>query len=134
MATMLAHITVKPGSEERWEEICRRMYAATHEEESAVRRYEYWRGQDPRTYYTLLSFDDHRSFIVHQTSDHHETESPNIGECLEAFRLEFVDPIGGASDLPSTDHQEAPDGSAELVEKYTERFRAQVADWWLALR
>lgn len=99
-----------------------------------MRRYEYWRGAEPRSYYTLLSFDDHRSFIVHQTSDHHEEASPKIGDCLEGFKLEFVDPIAGASDLAPTNHQDAPADASELAEKYTERFKAEVADWWLALR
>ncbi|BAN01182.1 putative quinol monooxygenase [Ilumatobacter coccineus] len=134
MATLLAHITIKPGKEEEWEAICRRLWAATHAEEPAMRRYEYWRGAEPRTYYTLLSFDDHRSFIVHQTSDHHEEASPKIGDCLEKFTLEYVDPVGGASDLAPTEHQDAPEGASRLVADYTERFRAQVADWWLALR
>jgi quinol monooxygenase YgiN len=134
MATMLAHITVKSGTEELWEGICRRMYDASHGAEPGLLRYEYWRGAEPRTYYTLLSFEDHRAFVVHQTSDHHETASPNIRECMESFRLEFVDPIGGASPLPPTDHQSAPDGANELTREYTDRFAAQVADWWLALR
>ena len=134
MATLLAHITIKSGREEEWEAICRRLYAPTHETEPAMRRYEYWRGAEPRTYYTLLSFDDHQSFIVHQTSDHHEEESPNIGDCVESIKLEFVDPISGASDLPPTNHQGAPDGADELTLKYTESYKAQVADWWLALR
>jgi quinol monooxygenase YgiN len=134
MATILAHITIKEGREAEWEAICKRLYAPTHAEEPAMRRYEYWRGAEPRTYYTLLSFDDHRSFIVHQTSDHHEEASPKIGDCVEALRLEFVDPIQGASDLAPTNHQDAPEGADELTKTYTDRFAAQVADWWLALR
>lgn len=134
MATLLAHITIKPGKEEEWEDICRRLYADTHATESAVRRYEYWRGADPRTYYTLLSFDDHRAFIVHQTSDHHETEAPKIGDCVESLKLEFVDPVQGASDLAPTNQQAAPDDADELTRTYTERYAAQVADWWLSMR
>ncbi len=134
MATMLAHITVKPGTESQWEAICRRLHAASHSSEPGLLRYEYWRGQEPRTYYCSLAFEDHRGFIEHQVSDHHETESPAIGDCLEAFRLEFVDPVEGASELPATAHQPAPEGADELTVKYTERYRARVADWWLALR
>lgn len=134
MATLLAHITIKPGKESEWEEICRRLYAATHEHETDVRRYEYWRGAEPRTYYTLLSFDDHRAFIEHQTSDHHETASPQIGACVESIRLEFVDPMQGASDLAPTNHQEAADDADDLTRTYTDRYAAQVADWWAALR
>ena len=131
---MLAHITVKPGTEERWEALCRRLYDGTHASEPQMLRYEYWRGQEPRSYYCSLAFDDHRAFIEHQVSDHHETESPSIGSCLESFRLEFLDPVEGASALPPTEHQPAPDGSDELTSKNTERYRARVADWWLALR
>lgn len=134
MATLLAHITIKPGKEAEWEDICRRLHADSHGSEPGLRRYEYWRGAEPRTYYTLLAFDDHRSFIAHQTSDHHETESPKIGACVESLRLEFVDPVQGASDLPPTEHQSAPDGADELTTKYTDRFAAQVAEWWMSLR
>ena len=97
-------------------------------------RYEYWRGGDERTYYTLLSFPDHRAFIDHQTSDHHEVASPEIGKVVESIRLEWVDPIAGACELPPTDAQTAPDGADDLTAKYSETFAAQVADWWLALR
>ena len=134
MWASIVAIAVKPGTEERWEAICRRLYAATHGSEPRMLRYEYWRGQAPRSYYCSLAFEDHRAFIEHQVSDHHETESPSIGECLESFRLEFLDPVAGASELPATAHQAAPDDADDLTERYTERFRAQVADWWLALR
>ena len=72
MATILAHLRVKPGMEARFEEIARRLWSATHDHETGVRHYQYWRGADERTYYTLLAFDDHRTFIRHQTSEHHE--------------------------------------------------------------
>ncbi|MEP1124692.1 MAG: antibiotic biosynthesis monooxygenase [Ilumatobacter sp.] len=134
MATLLAHITVRSGSEARFEEIARELYAKTHADEPDVLRYEYWRGADERTYYSLLSFPDHRGFIVHQTSDHHEVASPLIGAVVESIRLEWVDPLAGASDLASTEAQDAPEGADELTMKYTERFAAEVADWWLALR
>lgn len=134
MATLLAHITVKPGSESRFEGIARELYERTHELEPRVLRYEYWRGSDPRTYYTLLAFDDHRAFIEHQTSDHHESASPAIGETVEALRLEWIDPIEGASPLPTTAAQDAPHGADELTVAYTDRFAAEIADWWLAQR
>ncbi|MEL6891560.1 MAG: antibiotic biosynthesis monooxygenase [Actinomycetota bacterium] len=134
MTTLLAHITVKSGTEATWEDLCRKLHAETHSSESDVLRYEYWRGKDPQTYYCLLSFADHRAWIDHQASDHHEADAVARRECLDSIRLEFVDPVGGASDLPPTEQQDAPDGASELVAKYTERFQAQIADWWLALR
>ena len=134
MATILAHIRVKPGTEARFEAIARRLHDATHANETGVRRYEYWRGAEPRTYYTLLSFDDFRTFIAHQTSDHHEEASPALGEVMEAFRLEWVDPVQGACELPPTDGQEMPADADELTQKYARRFAADVADWWRELR
>ena len=134
MATILAHIRVKPGAETAFEEIARALFRATHEHETGVRRYEYWRGAEPRTYYTLLAFDDFRAFIAHQTSEHHEAASPEIGTVVEAIRLEWVDPIQGASDLPPTASQDVPAGADELTHAYAKRFAADVADWWAALR
>ncbi len=134
MATLLAHITVREGAEAEFEDVARRLYESTHTTETGVRHYEYWRGATERTYYTLLSFDDHRTFIAHQTSAHHEEASPVIGRLVENLRLEWVDPIEGASALAATAMQSAPDGADALTQEYTERFAAVVADWWLALR
>lgn len=134
MATLLAHITVRPGAEADFEEVARTLYERTHATESAVIRYEYWRGRDPRTYYTLLSFDDHRGFIAHQTSDHHESASPELGRLIEDLTLEWVDPIEGASELPPTKMQPPPEGADDLTVAYTERFAALVAPWWEPLR
>lgn len=134
MATILAHLRIRSGAEERFEAIARRLYAATHDHETGVRHYQYWRGSEPRTYYTLLAFDDFQTFITHQTSDHHEAASPDLGAVIESLRLEWVDPIDGASDLPPTEHQPAPEGAADLVVAHTDRFAAQVAEWWSTLR
>lgn len=134
MATILAHLQIRPGEEARFEAIARRLYAATHDHETGVRHYQYWRGSEPGTYYSLLAFDDFQTFIAHQTSDHHEEASPELAAVLESLRLEWVDPIAGASDLPPTEHQPAPDGAHELAVSYTDRFAAQVADWWRSLR
>ncbi len=134
MATLLAHITVKAGAEERFEAVIRDLYARTHADEDAVARYEYWRGEERGTYYSLLSFVDHRAFIVHQTSDHHEVASPEIGALVASIRLEWVDPIAGASELPPTENQVPLDDADDLTVTYAQRFAARVADWWLALR
>ena len=108
MATLLAHITVRPGAEADFEAVAKALYEGTHSTETGVRHYEYWRGAEPRTYYTLLSFDDHRAFIAHQTSDHHEAASPVLGRLIESLRLEWVDPVPGASALSPTGMQDAP--------------------------
>ncbi len=134
MATIVAHIRVKSGQEQRFEQIARTLFADTHEHETGVLRYEYWRGSEPRTYYTLLAFDDFRTFIGHQTSPHHETASPDLGAVIESLRLEWVDPIVGASPLPSTDHQDVLPDADELTKAYSRRFAAQISPWWLEQR
>ena len=134
MATLLAHITVRPGAESEFERIASTLYERTHALEPAVLRYEYWRGAQPCTYYTLLAFDDHRAFIAHQTSDHHETASPELGRVIESLRLEWLDPVAGASALPTTEMQPPADGATDLVVAYTSRFAAEIAEWWLSFR
>ena len=76
MATLLAHIRVRPGKEVQFERIAEELHRATHEREANVRRYEYWRGAEPSTYYALESFDDLAGFVAHQTSEHHEAARP----------------------------------------------------------
>jgi hypothetical protein len=39
MATILAHIRVKPGQEARFEQLAADLYRSTHRSEQAVRRY-----------------------------------------------------------------------------------------------
>lgn len=134
MATILAHISVKSGSEARFEEISRDLHRASHAGEQGLLRYEYWRGAEPGTYYTLLSFSDFASFIAHQTSEHHEAASPQLGSVLSGLRLEWVDPIVGASDLPPTEAQDLSGSTDELTRAYAKRFAAQIAPWWGPLR
>jgi quinol monooxygenase YgiN len=134
MATLLAHIKVRPGMEGRFEELAAQLFQATHANERAVRRYEYFRGADPGTYYALLSFDDYHGFLEHQASDHHETAAPGLGEVTESMRLEWIDPIQQASPLTPTDHQPLPDDPLPVAVRYHERFGDITADWWRGLR
>jgi len=134
VATILAHLKVREGSERAFEEISRGLYEASHAGEKGLLRYEYWRGSEPRTYYTLLAFDDFASFIAHQTSDHHEAASPKLGGVLEGLRLEWVDPVDGASPLPATNAQDLSQAADALTRLYAERFAAKVAPWWGQLR
>lgn len=133
MATLLAHIRVRPEGAARFEELARELYRASHGEK-ALRRYEYWRGEEPYTYYTLMSFDGYLGFLTHQTSAHHEEASPALREVIEVLRLEWVDPITGASPLVPTETQDLPEGASDLEREYSVRFAAAVQEWWLSLR
>ena len=129
MATLLAHIRVRPGAEKRFEQIARELHDATHACERDVRRYEYWRGAEPGTFYTLESFDGFEGFLAHEASPHHVAASPALRELLLDIRLEWVDPVAGASPLGSADLT-----TTDLEEPLRERYGAKVQDWWLPLR
>ncbi len=134
MATILAHLTVKPGMASRFEEIAAALHRETHEREAGVRRYEYWRGSEENTYYTLLSFDSFLDFLAHQTSPHHEGATPQLRDVLAGIRLEWVDPVEGAAPLVRTASQEVPPDADELTRTYATRFAAEIAPWWEELR
>ena len=72
VTTILAHIEIKPGKEEKFEAIMKDMVERTFSEENDVLRYEYFKGQKENFYYCLLSFKDKWAFYHHQNSDHHE--------------------------------------------------------------
>ncbi len=63
MTTIIAHITIKEGSEAQFESIMQDMVARTLTEETGVLRYEYFKGQTPNFYYCLLSFKDKWAFL-----------------------------------------------------------------------
>jgi len=134
MATILAHIKVHAGQEGRFEDSVRRLFAQSHQSETALKYYEYWRGQEPRSYYALLAFDDYRGFMAHQISDHHEAAIPELAEILEAFTLEWLDPVQGASPLPPTVEQALGADASELAHKYAAMFPVQLPAWWSEIR
>jgi quinol monooxygenase YgiN len=133
MATILAHINIHPGREAEWEALIRELYAST-QAESGKLHYQYWRGNEPGLYYCLLAFEDFNSFIAHQTSDHHESASPLMQGMIAGMKLEWVDPVAGASDLPETHTQALPEGADELTAQYHELFAVDVAQWWAKFR
>jgi quinol monooxygenase YgiN len=134
MATILAHLTVKPGREQHFEAIAAELYRATHANETRVRRYEYWRGEQPGTYYTLLSFVDEEGFLEHQTSDHHESAGPRLNDVIARIRLEWIDPLQSASPLRPTNRQPLKPKASALWAAYHERYAAKVQDWWSPMR
>ncbi len=133
MATILAHIQIHPGRAPDFEALVRDLHRATSRE-PGKRHYEYWRAASPDLYYCLLAFDDFHAFLTHQTSDHHEAASPRLGELIAKMRLEWVDPVQGASDLPPTRMQDLPTDADALTRRYHELFAPKLQDWWLPLR
>jgi quinol monooxygenase YgiN len=132
MATILAHIKIFPGREAEFEKTARALWEATHRLEPHCRRYEYFRGAEPGHYYCLLSFDDFRAFMTHQTSDHHE--APDFASLLQDNVLEWLDPVQGASDLAPTEPQTVPDDAGALTRRYAQDHAVVMQEWWKRLR
>jgi quinol monooxygenase YgiN len=131
MASLLAHIQIKPGKEAKWEAIMRDMVGQTFGTEDGVIRYEYWKGQEPLTYYCLLSFRDKWAFYAHQVSDHHEGH--DFADVLAGIRLEYIDPVEGAGGgLPQTFDPALPDDAPEAMRTAQERFPLTIPAWWSA--
>ena len=130
MTSLLAHIKIKPGKEEKWEAIMADMVEQTFTHETGVRRYEYWKGQEENAYYCLLSFDDKAAFYRHQMSDHHEGH--DFGDVLAGIRLEYLDPVQGAGGgLAPTVDAPVDTGDAAMATAQ-ERFPLDIPAWWEA--
>jgi quinol monooxygenase YgiN len=128
MATILAHIEIKPGTEAQWEAIMSDMVSHTFAHEDGVLRYEYFKGQSPLHYYCLLSFEDKWAFYVHQASEYHEEH--DFESVLAKIELEYLDPVKGACDLPPTLNPPLP-ADATNAQRATEAiFPISVPGWW----
>ena len=131
MTTLLAHIKIQPGKEAKWEAIMHDMVAETFGTEDGVIRYEYWKGQEPLSYYCLLSFKDKWAFSHHQMSDHHEGH--DFADVLAGITLEYVDPVKGAGGgLPPTTDPALPDDASDAMTTAQERFPLSIPAWWSA--
>lgn len=131
MATLLAHIKIQPGKEAKWEAIMQDMVAETFGTEDGVIRYEYWKGQEPLSYYCLLSFKDKWAFYHHQMSDHHEGH--DFADVLAGITLEYIDPVQGAGGgLPPTIDPALPDDASATMKIAQERFPLSIPAWWSA--
>jgi quinol monooxygenase YgiN len=129
MTTLLAHIRIKPGKEEKWEAIMHDMVAQTFASEPGVIRYEYWKGQAENSYYCLLSFADKWAFYEHQMSDHHEGH--DFADVLAGIELEYVGPVAGADGgLPPTLDPALPANASEAMRTAQARFPLAIPAWW----
>ena len=128
MATLLAHIEINPGKEDKWEAIMADMVRQTFEQEDEVLRYEYYKGQKPNFYYCLLSFTDKWAFYLHQGSDYHEGH--DFADVIASIELEYLDPVQGASGLPATGNPPLPEDASEQLRQIEATFPIAIADWW----
>jgi len=134
MATCLVHIRVKEGQAAAFEAIARDLYEASTGKESGLRRYEYWRGRRPNSYYCLESFDDYAGFLAHEIAPHHEAAAAPVMALIEEFDLEWIDPVAGAAPLDPTREQALGAEQGDRARFYADMFPLTLAAWWRALR
>ena len=135
MSTLLAHIKIVEGNEEKFENISRELYEKTHANEDSVIHYEYWRGREKGSYYTLLAYPSYLDFLItHQISEHHEAAAGNYGDIIADLDLEWLDTVDGASKLNPTEAQNVPEDATALAKEYDKDHSVVMQDWWLALR
>ena len=64
MSSLLAHVKVVKGQEEKFEELQKELYNQSHANEDCIIRYEHYRGRDKNSYYTLLVYPTYLDFLL----------------------------------------------------------------------
>jgi quinol monooxygenase YgiN len=128
MTSILAHIEIQQGKEEKFEAIMQDMVRRTFEEEEGVLRYEYFKGQKPSFYYCLLVFTDKWAFYKHQNSDHHEGH--DFGDVIQSIELEYIDPVSNANSLPHTEDPPLTEDMDDGMKQAQALYPVAIAPWW----
>jgi quinol monooxygenase YgiN len=138
---LLAHIVLRPGTAARFEELARHL---THESvtgEAGLRRYEYFRREEPDHFLAMMAFDNYGDFIAHQASEHHHVLAGAMRDMIVEIRLERVGAIPGCSILAPDGEVSAtsvrpdlsPPTDAQLssrTEHYQQRYPLSPVSWW----
>jgi autoinducer 2-degrading protein len=95
--TFIARMTVKPGREEEFISLCRRLRAEVRSREPGTLQYEFFRLREPRRYAVLESFADEAAEHRHMNSAWLAQIAPPLLDCLEGdppYVREYLDPLG----------------------------------------
>ncbi|MEE4206942.1 MAG: antibiotic biosynthesis monooxygenase [Erythrobacter sp.] len=129
MATLLAHMRVKPGKEVEWEALMRLLTLQTFRTEGGVIRYEFWKGEAERQYYCLLAFKDKLAYCEHQMSE--TFRGADFSGLLEELRVEYLGPVEGAGGgLPPTRNPPLPEDASEALREVEALFPMRIPEWW----
>jgi|TARA_B110000238_G_scaffold103224_1_gene112406 quinol monooxygenase YgiN len=135
MSSLLAHVKVVKGQEEKFEELQKELYNQSHANEDCIIRYEHYRGREVNSYYSLLVYPSYLDFLLkHQISKHHEEAGAQFGGVIESLDLEWLDPIEDAAPVGITEMEELPENAPQLAKDYIKTYPAIIQKWWLKLR
>lgn len=141
MFALLVHIVLRTGSTASFEELARQLAHESVIREAGLRRYEYFRREEPDHFVAMMAFDDYRDFIAHQASEHHSVLAGAMRDMIVEIRLERIDPVPGCSILApvgdataiSVEPDLSPPTDAELearAEHYKRRYPSSPVFWW----
>jgi quinol monooxygenase YgiN len=141
MFALLAHIVLREGGTARFEELARQLAQESVTREAGLRRYEYFRREQPDHFLAVMAFDDYRDFLAHQASEHHHVLAGAMRDLIVEIRLERIDPIPGCSilapgvevEVASVGPELSPPSDAELsarTEHYQQRYPLSPMTWW----
>ncbi len=83
LATSVVKIFVKPGQEEVFESIIRRLVEASNANEPGIRFYQGFRSANPGEYWMLESFADLDALKAHMSSDHFKALRGDLTACFD---------------------------------------------------
>lgn len=94
--TFIAWMTVKPGREDEFIGLCKRLQAQVRMNEPGTVYYEFFRLRDPRRFAVIESFVDHAAEERHMHSAWLAEIAPPLLDCLEGdppYVREYLDPL-----------------------------------------
>ena len=141
MLVILAHITVRAGCTARFEALARQLAYESVSREAGLRRYEYFRREEPETFLAVMAFADQGAFLAHQASEQHHVLAGAMRDLIADIRLERIDPVPGCSILAPLGAvavtparpELRPATDAELTartEHYQQRYPMPPMSWW----
>jgi quinol monooxygenase YgiN len=121
--------------------MARRLAHESVTREAGLRRYEYFRREEPDHVLALMAFDDYQGFIAHQASEHHHVLAGAMRDMIVEIRLERIDPIRGCSVLAPGESGAVSEGGPDLSppadaelaarhEHYQHRYPQAAMSWW----
>jgi hypothetical protein len=128
MITLLSTQTVIAGREAEHMATLRGLWEKTWSNEPGVVRYEHYRGQRPRQYYSLLAFRDFEAFLQHQLADYHH--GVDLLATLEAQDFQVLDPLLGANSLEASRIPAIESHMDALRRYYAEMLPNGRPGWW----
>jgi quinol monooxygenase YgiN len=81
--SIVATLKIKPGAEDAFEAIARKLVAAVNTSEPGCMLYTLNKGDDPQTYAFMERYRDEEAVKAHRASEHYRTYGKEMGPHLD---------------------------------------------------